>query len=139
MSYDLNTDVGKVRLMIQDTSNSPTFTDDEINAGFSIEAPVAIVGGRVTTTRPTVRRVAAFMFDILAGNPKRLGVHLKVLDIDVDVSKAASEYRTMAKQLRDVEDESGGFAITEIVTNADSFRDRILNELQREGGSYERR
>jgi hypothetical protein len=131
MSYDVTTDIGKVRFQIQDTVEPFTVSDAEISAMFEVSATVLIVGGKRTTVNASTRRVAATCLDAIANNPARLAQHLKVLDIDVDLSAGAKEMRAAAMGLRAADDENAGFAISEVVSNHFAAIQRIENQVSR--------
>ena len=132
--------VANVRLLVADTDQTtPIFQDEEINAALSIESSQSIIVG-LTGYSPSVpvaqvysyRRAAALLLNSLAANKSRLGGALKVLDIDMDLSKAAAALRDTAKQYIDQEADAGYFAVSEMVQDSFSMRERLWKMLYRQ-------
>ncbi len=133
--------IAYVRLLIPDT-NSETFiySDEEITAFYSIQGSVFQSAqfysgsqGRNTPSSPvSYVRVAALALDSLANNTGRLAGVLQILDVKLDLSKAAEVLRQGAKNYREVDDDAGAFMIIE-QTNTDwSFRDRVWKQFERQ-------
>lgn len=129
------------RLIVADTDmTKPIFADEEIEAMYQIEQITAYipVGQGATLAiqaNADVRRVAAGLLDSLSHNKARLAAALKVLDIQLDSTKAAAELRASAKALRETVANSGHFAITEMVNTQEAARERVWKQLLRiQGG-----
>jgi hypothetical protein len=141
-SYQMgaNPVIDYVRLLIADTNpEQPIFQDQEIYSAYNIITTFVIVpggGGQApvnSSYTPSYYRVAAILLDSLAANKSALAAVLKVLDISLDLSKAAQELRATAKEYRDVEDNSGAFAIVEWVPNNFAAFERVWKQLLRLG------
>lgn len=107
-SYDVSTDRGKVRRLISDvdaaTVANQVFDDDEIDAFLAMN-----VG---------VKRSAAAALMAIAGNALQVDKVLRSAGRQVDASKAAAEFRALAKALRDEadrddDDDDGGLVIVD--------------------------
>jgi hypothetical protein len=132
-SYGDNPSVDYVRLLVADTVAPFIFDDREIMAGYQIDtfAFWPPVGFQVTSGTPSYRRCAATLLDSLASNAARLASALKVLDIAVDTKTAATDLRAAAQSLRDTEANSGAFAMSEMVNDQFSARERTFKQLLR--------
>lgn len=137
-TYDVTTNIGKVRLLVADTdATKPIFQDDEVQASLDLEQLSVFIPitGNIPTplfnNQPSVRRAAATLLDVLAANKARLAGALKVLDIQIDTSKAAAELRATAKALRDTEANMGHFGVIEMVQGQFSARERWAKEMLR--------
>jgi hypothetical protein len=135
-----NPQIDYPRLLIGDTDPAnQIFQDSEILAAYNIVNVFAIVpsGGGQTVINssytPSYYRVAAILLDALAGFKSRLAAQLKVLDIELNVTDAARELRATAKEYRDIEDNSGAFAIVEMVPNDFAAYERVWKQLLRLG------
>jgi hypothetical protein len=138
-SYNLgsNPQIDAPRMLIADTdSTHPIFQDEEILLAYQIDGykyvpPVSsgVVNQGIGT--PSYRRAASVLLDCLASNKARLGGALKVLDIDVDLSKAAQALREAAAEMRDVENRQGVFGIAEQYLNEFAGRERLWNQFLR--------
>lgn len=118
MSYDPTNDQGKVRLGIVDTSSSPTFSDAEIQAFLDMND-------------------GSIKFAIASGLESKAALYasrspdLKVLDIQVDFSKAAADLRAQAKQIRESEYNSSAFDFAEEVEGGFARQERRTKEFER--------
>lgn len=139
--YGANPPIDYPRMMIYDIDmENPIFQDSEIMASANI-IPTFIItpnsgGGQFQQpnfTQPSYYRQAAILCDMLAANRTRLAGAIKVLDVDTDMGKAADAYRELAKQYRDTEDNSGSFAIVEMVPNNYAANERVWKQLLRLG------
>src|SRR6266849_2412662 len=116
-----NPHIDQPRFMIADTdSTHAIFSDEEVQMAYDVDVVQAYIPNNQGALLPikgsvSSRRAAANLLLALAGNKARLSAALKVLDINVDSTKAAVELRATAKEWRDVEANSGNFAITEMV------------------------
>ncbi|MCI0550523.1 MAG: hypothetical protein L0287_06185 [Anaerolineae bacterium] len=124
-TYDVTNEVGKVRLLITDTDSShPIFQDDEINAFLALN--------------DGVKRSAAAALDVIASNQTLILKVIRLLDISTDGSAVARAVREHANQLReeaeiaDAAEEGGLFDYAEMVTNAFTARQRMINQILRE-------
>lgn len=138
-SYQLgaNPTIDAPRMLIADTdATHAIFQDEEILMASNVDQIQAYIPNgqgalAVVSSQPSARRVAAVLLDALAANKARLSAALKVLDINVDSTKAAVELRATAQQLRDTEMNSGNFAITEMVQDQWGARERVWKQLLR--------
>jgi hypothetical protein len=141
-TYDFTTayDISVVRLLIPDTdATTPIFQDAEIVAFLTLESSQGVIvglGGFNLSTPVTqvysYRRAAALGLMALAGSRSRLGGMLKVLDITIDTTKAASALTQQAKDYIDQEANAGYFAVAEMVQNPFSMRERLYNMALRQ-------
>lgn len=92
VQYDPQSDVGRVRLLIDDTQGEGVFDDPEITAFLDLN------GG-------SVLRAAAQALLMLAGSEARLGKKIRTQDLQTDGPAVAAELRALAKQLRAQADE----------------------------------
>ncbi len=137
--FGANPQIDYPRMMIFDTDSAhPIFQDSEIMAAYNIVSVFVITPNTGSGQRPqgnftppSYYRVAAILCDMLAANRTRLAGAVKVLDVQTDLSKAADAYRAMAKQYRDTEDNSGAFAIVEMVPNNYAAYERVFKQLLR--------
>lgn len=79
-------------------------------------------------------RVAGTMLMGLSANKAALSSIEKVLDVQVDASKAAAALQTTAQNYFDMSDNSGAFVIIEQVNDYFSFADRFWKQVQRQQG-----
>lgn len=136
--YGANPTIDYPRLLLGDTvSVGHIWEDSEILAGYSIDVAYAIAP--LTGQAPmnyggspaSYRRIAATLLDGLAANRSRLAGALQVLDIKLDLGKAAQELREQAKSYRETEDNAGHFAITEMVNDPQQARERVWKQFLR--------
>lgn len=97
---------------------------------FAVYPPVG-GGYQRTFGAPSPRIIAASLIDILASNAARLGNTLKVLDIQLDKTKAAASLKAQAQALRDAEQNMGRFAIAEMCVDQFSMRERWIKQVLR--------
>ncbi|MBN1320154.1 MAG: hypothetical protein JXA87_04845 [Thermoleophilia bacterium] len=123
-TYDLATDVGKVRLLVPDTSaTSYVFEDDEITAFLALETDV--------------RRAAALALETIASSQALTLKVIKILDLQTDGARTAEALLKRAATLRqqaleaEAGEEDGGFEVIEMVPNAFAYRDRLYKEMLR--------
>lgn len=139
-----------VRLLISDTqefqadgiTRAYVFSDQEIDAFYVIQMsqfqsgmyynPPA--GQNLPSTPVSYIRVAALALDSLASNRAKLAGIIELLDVKLDMGKAATEFRTQAAAWRDMDDSAGAFAIIEQCNDDWSFRDRWWKTWQRGSG-----
>lgn len=137
------------RLLVSDTQQfAPdgvtrlyVFEDSEITAGMTINSLFwqssqffSDVGGNITfpTTPSQYLRTAAMLLNSLAANNARLAAIKQILDVRVDATDAAVQMRATAQMYLDMDDNSGAFAIIEMVNDDFSFRDRFWKQVQRQ-------
>lgn len=77
-------------------------------------------------------RVAGMLLNSLASNRARLAGVLKLLDVQLDLAKAATSLLAQANAYFEQDDNSGAFMIIEQVNNQFSFRDRYWKQWQRQ-------
>jgi hypothetical protein len=136
-TFGANPPIDYVRLLIADTDAATAiFQDEEIQSAYVIDSIVMIIPvgqGSPTSIQGAVsyRRAAATLLDSLASDRARLASALKVLDVNIDTTKAAAELRNSAKAMREVEENSGNFAITEMVQTQWAARERVWKQLLR--------
>lgn len=140
-SYQMggNPPIDYVRLLIADTDvNNQVFQDEEIRMAAPIIPTFYMTpnngGGQAAGPNfvsPSYYRQAAILLDVLAADKSRLAAQLKVLDIEMNLQVAAQELRATAKEYRDVEDNSGSFAIVEMVPNNYAAYERVWKQLLR--------
>jgi len=101
MTYNLATDIGKVRLLISDTDETDEiFEDDEIQGFLDMEG--------------TVKLAAAQALDTIADNEALSSKVLTSSDVAVDGAKLADSLRKRAIELRSQSDSpTSGFDIVD--------------------------
>lgn len=134
--------ISLVRLLIPDTdSANPIFSDAEINAFIYInsqvwQTPMLFTPPIGTQTLPlppqNYYRIAALAIDSIASSKARLSAITQLLDVKLSPDKAAKALRDQAQAYRDIDDNSGAFAIIEQVNGDFSYRDRWWKQVQRE-------
>ena len=129
-----------VRLLISDTVDlNHVFEDSEIEGAYRIQQNTwqsaqrcSNAGGAYLPSTPvSYYRVAALLLDAIASNKSRLSSITQLLDVKLSPEAAAKALRDMAEGYRELDDNSGAFAIIEQVNNAFSFRDRVWKQYQR--------
>jgi hypothetical protein len=134
-----------VRLLISDTQPVGYIFEDEEIAGFlAIQAMqfqsgqfysgLAPSGANLPAAPISLLRTAALALDSLAANKARLASIKQLLDVKLDSSDAAIQLRATAAEYREVEDNSGAFAIIEQCNDTFSFRQRFWQQVQRQQG-----
>ena len=135
--------IAYVRLLIPDTNYlRPIFGDDEITAFLTINSLIwqssqtyAYQAGRNLPQCPSnYFRAAALALNALAGNGARLAGVIGLLDVKLNNAMAVKALQDVAQRYLDMDDNSGAFAIAEMVTTVWNFRDRWLAMLQRQTG-----
>jgi hypothetical protein len=136
------------RLLVSDTqqfapdgiTRAYIFEDSEITAAMTVissmwqSAQFFGVGGVsiFPTTPSQYLRTAATLLNALAANNSRLAAIKQLLDVKVDATDAAIQLRETAQMYLDMDDNSGAFAIIEMVNDDFSFRDRFWKQVQRQ-------
>lgn len=126
-SYNLATDVGKIRLLIMDnTLDTYLFEDGEIAAFLAFESD-------------NVKRAAALALETMASNEAYVLKRITLLDLTTDGPAVAKALRDRAADLRaqadrdEQADGGGAFDIAEWVVDDFSARQRLRNERLRNG------
>lgn len=125
-SYDLATDMGKVRLLIPDrVEASAVYQDTEIEGFISLEGDV--------------RRAAALALETVASDTAATLRVTRTLGLEVDGTRASAELLKRAAQLRtqageaEAREEGGAFDIAEWAIDPFSAREVLASELLRSG------
>ena len=87
MFYDVTSDEGRVRLLIDDTQEPPLFTGEEI-------------GEVLNLNQGSVLRAAAQLLLLIAGSEARLSKKVTTQDLATDGPAVAAELRAQAAALR---------------------------------------
>lgn len=108
-TYDLTTDVGKVRLLVQDHDETAgaahDFNNDEIEYVITLEARLGLLGA------------AARLYSILAGNAGKLAVKKDRLGLSDDLTQIGVQHRKQADAWRmEAEEEAEGVAAAVFVS-----------------------
>lgn len=126
-TFDMATDVGKVRLLVPDReADDPFFQDDEVEALLSLEGA-------------NVRRAVALALETIASDTAMTLKAIRLLDLTTDGPKTSDALLKRAALLRvqadlaDAAEEGASFDIAEMVPNAFAWRERIRNEALRGG------
>jgi len=116
LTYDVSTDRGKVRLIIQDTVEEYEFFDDgEIDAFLDMEDSIGYA--------------AAAALDAWASNEALVTKAVKLLDIATNGPAVAKALRIHADKLRELADSAdAGFDIAEMALGHFSVSQQLLNE-----------
>lgn len=121
-TYDADTPVGTVRLLISDTDLSdPLFEDNEIQRFLALRGDDELLA-------------AALALRTIAGNEAQVLKVIRLLDLDTDGAAVSKELRQLAQTLEDSADDAAseaGFDIAPIVTSTASWRERLRNEALR--------
>lgn len=125
MSYDINTDIGKVRLLCIDTDEA-IFSDDEIQAFINLTS----VDGSVE-----VRLAAALALDTIASSQTLILKKISTLDLSTDGPALAASLRDSAVRLRKDVEEDIAFGYAEIGHNVWTTYEIIINEELRNNTS----
>ncbi len=124
-TFDLTSDLGKVRLLIPDRQPSEyVFHDADILALLEIE--------------DGIKRATALALETIASDNAMTLKVIRLLDLSTDGAKVSDALLKRAQGLRDQadkEDESGemGFDVAEMVYDDFSFREKISKEAERSG------
>lgn len=121
-TYDVTTDIGKVRMLITDRDSvTAIFSDEEIAAFLSLYG--------------SVFRGAAGALETLAANEVLVQKRIQTLSLTTDGPTEATALRELARSLRERDAEDGaGFDIAEMVPNDFSARERVYKQWLR--GSF---
>ena len=126
-TFDVSTDVGRVRLLIPDrTAADPLFTDAEITALLELEGD-------------DVRCATALALETIASDQALILKVIKSLDLQTDGAKVSDALLKRAELLRtqaadaEAAEEGGAFDIAEWTPTAFAYRERLTKEAQRYG------
>lgn len=131
--------ISQLRLMVGDTdSTQPIFQDDEINAALSVNSSQGIIVGLAgfspANAVPQVTsygRAAAMLLNSIGATKARLLVK-GLLDVNIDGPAAAAALQKLGQQYIDQEASAGYFAVSEMVQDAFSMRERLWKMLYRQ-------
>lgn len=120
-TYDLSTDIGKVRLLIPDNDNDVIiFQDEEISAFLSMEGD-------------DVRLGTALALEAIASQQAYVLKVITILDITTDGAAVAESLMARAAKLREqAETDVAAFEIAEMVVDQFTWRERLYKEALRE-------
>jgi hypothetical protein len=107
-TYDLTTDVGKVRFFINDQNEPAQFTDEEIQAMLDLN------GG-------SLYLAAAMCLESLASKYAGSSTLVQIGDFETRKGDKSKQYLDAAQRMREVEDNIPSFAIAE--QNLSSFNE----------------
>jgi hypothetical protein len=131
-----------VRLLVFDTDpTKPIFQDAEINAALQIESSQNIIVG-LTGYAPAIpvaqvvsyRRSAALLLRALSGSKARNLIE-SVLDVKMSGPGAAAALSKIADSYIEDEMNAGYFAVSEMVNDSFSMRDRLWKMLYRQNNT----
>lgn len=141
-TYDFTTapTISTVRLMVGDTDPTPPgpfFQDAEVQAALNLNFSQNIIvnlAGYVPQVPPPITysygRAAALLLNSLSAVRAR-NLVTKVLDVTLDGKSAAAALQALGKQYIEQENTAGYFAVSELVQDAFSMRDRLWKMLYR--------
>lgn len=118
-TYDPTTAIGQIRLISFDSDATNVQLQDEDIAAFLV------------LENNSVRRAAAMVLDRLATKYALVQGAVKLLDLEVDGTKVAAEFRSQAKDLRHQEEVLAQFDIAEMVLDEFTYRERVIDEALR--------
>jgi len=142
-SYDFtnNPTIATVRLLVSDTVNAaplPIWQDEEIQPVLQMFSSQGILQGLAGYNLPvpvmqvySYRRAAATLLRALAGNKARMAT-AGLLDAKISGPAAAAALRELALDYVLSEENDGYFAISEMVQDAFSMRERLWKMLYRQ-------
>ena len=140
-SYDPSTPIGITRLLVSDTSDAaplPIWQDEEINAALQLFFSQNIIVG-LSGYMPVIppapaysfRRTAALLLRGLAANQARMAT-VGLLDAKVNGPAAAKALQSIADDYVTSEENDGFFAVSEMVQDPFSMRERLWKMLYRQ-------
>ncbi len=141
-SYDFtnNPTVASVRLLVSDTVNVaplPIWQDEEIVPILNMFSSQGIIIGLTGYNLPvpvaqvySYRRAAATLLRALAGNKARMAT-VGLLDARISGAQAAGALQKIADDYVTSEEQDGYFAVSEMVQDAFSMRERLWKMLYR--------
>lgn len=123
-TYDLSTDIGKLRMFIPDRDvDDAIWSDEELQVFLDTES--------------NLFRATALVLETMASDHALVLKVMRVQNIETSGDRVSSALLARAKLLRkqadDLDDvDNGGFEVIEMVHDDFSWRERILNEALRE-------
>jgi len=141
-TYTPGTTIFYIRSLIPDTTAPGIFSDEEITGFQAINSMTwqssmyySYQGGAINLpcTPSNILRAAAIALNVLAGNASRLSAVVGLLDVKLSAT-VGDQLRKQAQAWLDMDDNSGAFAIFEQCGTVWAFRDRWINQLQRQSG-----
>ena len=141
-TYIPGTTIFYIRSLIPDTVAPGIFSDEEITGFQAINSMTwqssmyySYQGGAINLpcTPSNILRAAAIALNVLAGNSSRLSAVIGLLDVKLSAT-VGDKLRKQAQAYLDLDDNSGAFAIFEQTGTVWAFRDRWINQLQRQTG-----
>lgn len=126
-TYDLSTDVGKLRLLLPDSNAAAyVFEDADLEAFLSIEGD-------------SLKRATALALETIASNEAMTLKVIRILDLQTDGAKTSDALLKRAGLLRSqaADEEAGdgmGWDVAEMVVDDFTWRERLLKQAQRVGG-----
>jgi hypothetical protein len=139
-SYDPSTPVGLTRLLVFDTVNTPPlpiWQDEEITAVLNLFSSQGVIVGlsgfNLAVPPPQIysyRRTAATLLRGLASNQARMAT-VGLLDAKINGPGAAAALQKIADDYVTSEENDGYFAVSEMVQDAFSMRERLWKQLYR--------
>lgn len=148
-NFGANQPIDIPRLLISDTVNTAQqpciFQDEEILTMERIVVPGVWQSGMFysgldgVATLPTMPvnylRTAAYLLNSMAANQALMSSVIQLLDVKLDVSKAAAALQKQAQTWLDIDDNNMAFVIIEQVNDTWSFQERFWNQVQRTSAS----
>ena len=144
-SYDWSTNptLAQIRLMVFDTTNTepgtPIWQDEELMGVLQVCSSTNIIVGLsgYTLAVPVTQifsfgRAAAMLLNGLAADKGRMAV-AGLLDAKMNFQQASAALKAIAQQYIDQEVSAGYFAISEMVQDPFSMRERLWKQLYRQG------
>ena len=122
--YPIDTDIGKLRLLIPDKESSDyIFADEELEAFLALEGDI--------------RSAAALALETIAANQALVLKVMRLLDVQTDGARVAEVLMARAALLRKQAEEEAiaagsGWDWAEMLTTDFAVRDRLVNEMLRE-------
>ncbi len=136
-----------VRLLCMDTNAAtPIFQDEEIQIFLQLKSSQGIYqsGQANPTGRPmpapvqvySIYSAAALALYAMAANKAYLSSISRILDVELDPSRAQKALKALADSYMELEDNSGAFAIAAMVNNSWDAKERVLKQFTRLYGGY---
>lgn len=143
-TYDFTTQplLSTVRLLIFDTNAAqPIFQDDEISQFLYLKSSQAIYqSGQGNPTGNSISSpvivysvysAAALALLSMAANKSYLSSISRILDVELDPSRAGKALKAMADSYLELENNSGAFAIAETQNNTWDAEERVTKQFLR--------
>ncbi len=146
-TYDFDTAplISYPRFLISDTSNVaplPVFQDAEVMAAYVVQQNVwqsaqfysPPAGAYAPSLPVSYYRVASILLCSMAANKAKLASIRRILDVELDPSKAAQWLMSIAKEYEEKDENSASLLIVEQVNNDASLISRYWKQVQRQQG-----